>query len=315
MSITMGFIVALVAISIIVFFSVQIQKITLSLFQKLTKKVGIRVQNSEIRLQRYIFTHYESIIAKMYRWVNEQIIILGLKRYNVSPTGFIAFWCIIAIPLTVGIGVFFKITAVFSVVVYVVIVTLLLMITRMRTASSIEKREEIIMTTIDMLVPDIGSGVQNAINKYIDIIPGEIRDDFKSFIDRIVRKTTPFNESMIILADNIGGSVFKDFAQKAIFYEENGNKDSLEIFSDIVETNRLRRELRYENKKIFDYCKSDFITASIVVWGYVLVFGFRESFTKNFILNTTFGQASLILDIVIELAVLMFITSIRSREI
>ena len=63
---------------------------------------------------------------------------------------------------------------------------------------------------------------------------------------------------MYILADNLG-MVFQDFAQKAIYFEAVGEREMVEIFADITETNRLRRQLRDENNNAFVTLKSSFL--------------------------------------------------------
>lgn len=297
------------------FFSVQILRILRVISNRISETIGANVNSTEIAVQRYIFTHSKSLIAKLYKSLNNQVICLGLKKLGVTPIGFLAYWCILAVPIALIAIWVTDIRIQFSFIVYIMIVVILLFVTSIRTASRIESREDKIMTSIDRIIPDIGNGVQNAINKYLDSFPVEVQSEFKSFMDRIVSKGMPFRESMIILSDSIGGSVFEDFAQKAIFYEESGDKDSIDIFTNIVELNRLRRDLRYTNKLAFDYLKSDFITASAVVWLYAFVFGMREAYTYNFMLKTTAGQILMIVDVLIEIFALAFITTIRAQEI
>lgn len=303
------------AIVALVIFSVEVQKLLLAIFSKISRIIGSRVKSSEITVQRYIFTHTDSWVAKSYNWINEQVIALGLKKFNVTPLGFFTFWGLVSIPIAIVINNILDSGALFSVIMYVVVLFMFLFITKMRTASNIESREDMIMTSIDMLIPDIKSGVENCIVKYIDVLPQELRRDYQAFINRRVRQGYTFKDSIIILADNIGGTVFRDFAQKAIFYEETGEAKSVDLFIDIVETNRIRRDLRYTNRLAFDALKSDLLLASAVIWLYVFLVGFREEFTLNFMLNTNFGKTLFILDIVIEIAAVGFITTIRAKDI
>lgn len=298
-----------------VFFSVQVQKIALLIFKKLLNKIGERVVETETKTQRYIFTHYNSAIGKLYRWLNEQVVCLGLKKYDVTPLGFFTFWCVVALPVTLGINVFLKPNAIFVLIVYILVVMTFLIVTKMKTATLIEKREGLIMGSIDMIIPSIGNGVQNAISQYIEVLPTDLKPDFKAFMDRIVNKGIPFSESMIILADNIGDEIFMDFAQKAIFFEETGDPESAEIFLEIIETNRLRRDLRYKNRIIFENAKQEILISSMIVWVYVFAVAIREPFTYNFIFNTFLGQLMLIVDIVIEVVVIFFITLLRSKKL
>lgn len=308
-------VLALIIIAVIVFFSVQLQKAILTAINSIGKAIGVKTQGLEYRLQRYMFTNSEHPFAYIYRWVNDQIICLGLKRQGVTVVGFLSFWCIVAVPITFIICVVIKANPFISTVSYFIVVLALLFVTRMRTDSSIEAREATIMDTIDLLVPEIDNGVKNVIMKYLDVIPDMLRVDFSGFIDRLEYKGYTFEDSMTILADDIGGSVFRNFAQKCIYYEYQGDKDMIEVFSDVVDTNRTRRELRESNKLVFDSLKQDFLMASAVVWVYAVAFGFREQTTVNFLFKTTFGQFLLVVDFLIEILVLGFITSIRSKEL
>ena len=76
-----------------------------------------------------------------------------------------------------------------------------------------------------------------------------VREDFQAFIVNIQDRGYTFEDAMFILSDNLG-LVFKDFAQKAIYFEAVGEREMVEIFADIVETNRLRRQLRDENNEV-----------------------------------------------------------------
>ena len=314
MNFTVKFLIAVSTLLLSVFFSVQIQKIFLFILRKLAEKIGRGVQKSEISTQRYMFTHSNSIITRIYNWLNKQIIALGLKSYGVTALGFLVFWSIVAIPLTLVIAFIMSSRIVLSIMLYIIVLLILLFITAIKTASSVIDREDKAMTSMDMIIPDIHNGVHNAIKKYEEILPIELRQDFKDFLQRI-KSSMSFRESMIILSDNIGCDVFRDFAQKAIFFEENGEHEAIEMFADIIETNRLRRDLRYSAKLAFDTLKSELLICSAIVWGYGILIGFQENFTRNFFFNTTFGQFLFIVDIVIEIIALGFIVSLRARDI
>ena len=119
---------------------------------------------------------------------------------------------------------------------------------------------------------------------------------------------------MYILSDNLG-IIFRDFAQKAIFYETLGEPDMVSIFDDIVETNRLRRELRYKNNIEFQTLKTSFVMSSVVTFGYFLFLMATDAFSRYFFLTTTPDIILLIVIILVVFGVLSYITTIKSRAL
>ena len=51
------------------------------------------------------------------------------------------------------------------------------------------------------------------------------------------------------------------------------------------------------------------------MWGYAFLIGFREAYTYNFMLKTTKGQILLIIDILVEILALAYMTTIKSQEL
>ena len=91
-------ILGLIVFTVIVlyFFSVQIQTFIAKLSRKFTEKLGIYSVTREYSLQRYVYQHRNSLVAKLYMWVNEQLIALGLKREGITPFGYLMFWALIS---------------------------------------------------------------------------------------------------------------------------------------------------------------------------------------------------------------------------
>ena len=190
----------------------------------------------------------------------------------------------------------------------------MLIMTRVMVSERMEKREADIMNAVDLIVPEAGNGIKNAIITYKDNFAPSLREDFSSFITNIQDRGYTFEDAMYILADNLG-SVFKDFAQKAIYYEAVGEKEMLEIFSDITETNRLRRQLRDENSAAFITLKASFVVSVLMTLGYFIFLMFTDSFSRNFFLQETLGKILLIIIIFIVFMVLAYISTIKSKTI
>jgi hypothetical protein len=168
------------------------------------------------------------------------------------------------------------------------------------------------MDAMDLIIPELGNGVKNAITRYVDNFSPALQPDFKAFITNIDDRGYSFDEAMYILADSLG-HIFKDFAQKAIFYEAAGEQDMLEIFTDLVETNRLRRELRMENEVIFSSLTASFAISTLIVAVYGGVQIATDEFFYNFFFGNDWGKVLFICMFIIVFGVLSYITTLKSK--
>lgn len=296
------------------FFSFQLHKLLARIVKFLEKKFGVFTTKKEYAIQRYVYQHRSSLIAKAYTWVNAQLIALGLKSIGISPLGYLIFWGFIAFALTLLISFLTGMGMVLTTAFWGILFVCLLVITRVVVSERMEKRENDVMDAIDLIIPEIHNGVKNAILRYQDNFPQSLRSEFKTFVSNIQDRGYSFNDAMYMLADQLG-DIFYDFAQKAIFYEAIGEADMVDIFSDITETNRLRRELRDENTKVFNNLKVSFIASSCITFGYLIFILLTDEFSRNFFLNESVGKALLIVIFIVVFGVLSFITTIKSRAI
>lgn len=310
--ITIAFVV--VAIIGVYFFSYQLQNKFASLLMVLSKKLGTFSVSKEYSLQKYVYQHSSSPLSKLYVWVNEQLIALGLKRLGVTVMGYLLFWGFAAVVLGTVIGIITKMGFIMTGVYWVLCFICMLIMTRVTVSERMEKREADVMNAIDLIVPEVGNGVKNAIVSYKDNFAPSLREDFLAFISNIQDRGYSFNDAMYILADNLG-IVFQDFAQKAIYFEAIGEKEMVDIFTDLTETNRLRRQLRSENNTAFMELKGSFIISTAIT---VFYFGFivvTDEFSRHFFLVEDVGKVLLVFMILVVFLVLAYISTIKSRNI
>lgn len=307
------FVIVLI-IAAIYFFSTQIQKSLGTLINKMSKKVGTYSVSKEYYLQRYTYQHQGSPLTKLYTFVNEQLIALGYKRIGITVTGYLIFWGVVAAILSAVIIFIAKLGLLMYIPVTILCFICTLVMTRVMVSERMEKRETDVMNAIDLIVPEIGNGVKNAIVTYQDNFAPSVRDDFKAFVNNIQDRGYTFEDAMYILADNLG-IVFKDFAQKAIYYEAIGEKEMLDIFSDITETNRLRRQLRDENATAFLGLKSSFIASTVMTGGYFVFLMLTDDYSREFFLTKPIGKVLLIIIVMVVFGVLSYISTIKSKAI
>lgn len=311
------FIMLALVVAIIVigyFLSFQIQKFFAKSFRSIEKKIGTFTTRKEYTIQRYVYQHPSALLSQLYKWVNNQIVSLGLKNIGITPLGYMLFWACVSVVMSIlvclvtGAGVFM------SVFYWLVIYICMLVMTRVIVSERMEKRETDIMDAIDLIVPEIQNGVKNAILRYIDNFPPSLRTEFNTFVSNIQDRGYSFNDAMYILADQLG-LLFSDFAQKAIFFEAIGESDMVDIFSDITETNRLRRELRDKNTDVFNNLKVSFIASACITFGYFLFLLATDDFSRNFFMHEPVGKFLLLVIILVVFGVLSFITTIKSKAI
>lgn len=306
-------VIVIIACFSVYFLSYTLQGIVVKISSTIGKKIGIYTSDKDYQLQRYIYQHSKSPLTKLYNWVNQQLIALGLKKQGVTPTGYLTFWGLAAVLLGTVIGIVTHL-GLFTFFIWILCFILMLMLTRVIVSERIEKRELDVMNAIDLIVPEAGSGIKNAIATYIDNFAPSVRDDFRAFLTNINERGYSFEDAMYMLSDNLG-TVFRDFAQKAIYYERVGEKEMLDIFTDITETNRLRRQLRDENTTAFNTLKVNFLVSTLLTAGYFVFLMMTDSFSRSFFLQSMPGKVLLVAIIMIVFSVLGYISTIKSRSI
>ena len=296
------------------FFGNYIQKFVFTKARQFAEKIGVYSATKEFQFQKYVYQHSTGFVAWVYNWVNQQLIALGLKRVGVTFVGYFLFWGTTSLIVSVVVDIVAEMGLTFLPMLFLIFFVGSLIMTRVVVSERMEMREADVMNAIDLIVPEVRNGIKNAIVQYKDNFAPSVRDDFQVFITNIQDRGYTFEDAMFILADNLG-MVFQDFAQKAIYFEAVGEREMVEIFADISETNRLRRQLRDENNNSFATLKATFIISVGMVVAYFIFLLITDEFSRVFFLTTTPGKFLLLGMVVVVFAVLSYITTIKSRAI
>lgn len=307
-------VVVAIILFLVYFFSFQLQRLFASFLKKFSEKIGVYSTTREFAMQRYVYQHSSSLIAKLYTWVNNQLVALGLKRLGISVYGYLLFWGFVSLVMSLALDFILSLGLTFAPILWGMCYVITLVMTRVLVSERMEMREADIMNAIDLIVPEVHNGIKNAIVTYKDNFAPSVREDFQAFITNIQDRGYTFEDAMYILADNLG-LIFNDFAQKAIYFEAVGEKEMVEIFNDITETNRLRRQLRDENNNAFTTLKASFIVSAGMTFAYFIFLMFTDDFSRQFFLMSTAGKFLLIIMVGVVFAVLSYITTIKSKTI
>ena len=301
-------------IVIIYFLSNYILGLIAKATKKSAQKIGVFSVTKDYEIQRYIYQHDRSLLAKLYHWINEQLVALGLKRQGVTVFGYLTFWGIVAIIAGLLLTIVMRLNILFIPFAILLMYVVMLVMTRVVVSERMEAREADIMNAVDLIVPEVKNGVKNAVVSYLDNFAPSVKADFAAFISNIQDRGYTFEDAMFILSDNLG-LVFKDFAQKAVYFEQIGDPNMYDIFTDISETNRLRRQIRDENNNSFATLRITFVVSSVMVVGYFIFLMITDAFSRHLFLQTNFGKVLLLFMLGIIFFVLAYITTIKSSVI
>lgn len=307
------FVMISIVFVLIFFFSKNIQTFLARVLRKISTLLGTHSTTREYTVQRYVYEHKHSTFTKVYKFVNRQIIALGLKKDGVTVTGYMLFWAFVSAILSFVIC--FLIQAPLAVVaLFPIVYVITLFVLRAVITDKLQAQEMHVMDAIDIIIPTIMDGVKISIVQHMSNYHESIKGDFLQFESDIQDRGLSFEDAMISLADRLG-PVFEQFAVKSIYFERVGDKNMRDIFTDIIEVNRQRRVLREKNKEAFYQLKRDFGISSMLCAGY---FGFlmvTDTWSRLFFLQTLVGNILLFTDILIVIVVYIYIQIIQSSSL
>lgn len=279
----------------------------------IVRVLGKRLADIDTRLERMSNVRAESIPVKINNYFKEIIVNLDLTKDNVTPTGLVTFIGSISLAGTLVLSFFIKdvllVVPMFFALFYFIVVVF-----RFMGLMKFEEKEAMIMDVEDYIASDIKDGVLNAVQRYHKSFHPKIRPYFDEFIDNVIMKGFGFKRSMLILNDQLGYT-FNSFTTKALLYEEKADDDLVEIFSEIIETNRIKRELRAENNDKFNSLRVNFIVSFGLIMGFGLFSVFTDPYMYNFFLNTFLGKVFIVADLVLVAFVLSYIAGVKSKFI
>jgi Flp pilus assembly protein TadB len=273
--------------------------------------LGKHMKRWNVNSERSASLKKGSLKYKINNYLKEIIVNLGMSRDNVTPVGLVTFMLSISFSFAF-IYVFWSGETALFIPAFCAIFYFVIVLFRFVSLTRYEKKEGEIMDTEDLISMDIKGGVYNAILRYRKSFHPNIKPYFEEFIDNIQYKGYGFRASMLLLNERLGSN-FTDFAQKAILYEEKADKDMADIFSTVVEVNRNKRTLRYDNNQKFNKLRLEFLISIGVISLYGVFSIWSDPFLANFFKNSLLGKFLLLADVVTVTAVLAYISSIKSK--
>ncbi|MFL8710782.1 hypothetical protein Q3304_08450 [Clostridioides sp. GD02377] len=281
--------------------------------KKFQQKFGNKIRKLNKDIERIESLNSKSIRYKIYKYLKEIIENLDMEKDGVTPIGLVIFISSISFILTIVTAAFFE-EANMILLLFIMFFYLILVIFRFMSLTQYEKREDDIMSAIDLLVPDIKKGVENSIRSYQNEFKPRIRKYFKSFLDDIDNKGFSFKEAMLVLEDKLGEN-FRDFASNSISYEEKADEVSDQEFSILIEIHSKKRETRDINKRAFNKTKFEIFSCIAMIGIYCVIAMYQDRFIMNFFLNMQIGKIAVLIHAIVMVFIVASLAKIKAKSL
>lgn len=252
--------------------------------------------------------------VKLYRFMNDLIIDLGLKNTGITPYEFLLIICAICAAITIMVcatvfGSWVMFIPFFPIITVGVVCGLYT-----KANSAHDARIEAIIEAENIICNNIKGGVLLAVKSSMDVIPKEVRTEFRDFIDNVEQKNYHIKTALQELNLQLG-SVADDFIKKCIVFELEEEHGIAGMFKDVVEVNNIKMEMRTEMKRRFEEVKHEFIVGAAMIL--IFLFGVIAIYQDiaYFYFKTGIGNIILAIDALILMSEFVFITYLRAQEL
>lgn len=253
-------------------------------------------------------------VYKLYNFLNDLIIDLDLMRTGVTPYELLFIVCLIVVIITAIVCKILFGTFIMTVVMYPValIGTFCIMYTRANLAH--DTRIENVIEAENIICNNIKVGVVVAVRESLDVLPKEIRPDFKDFLDNVEQQNYHIKTALLELNAHLG-SVADDFIKKCIVFEMEEEHGIAGMFQDIVEINNINLEMRIEMKRQFEEVMAQFKMGALMIFAFLA--GVLAIFpnVRNFYFSNWVGQLIIAVDILLLILEYVYVTYLRAQEL
>lgn len=175
-------------------------------------------------------------------------------------------------------------------------------------------RIESVIEAENIICNNIKIGVVPAVRESLAAMPKEIRTDFRDFVDNVEYKNCHIKTALQELNTKLGG-IADDFIKKCIVFELEEERGVVGMFSDVVEINNIRMQMRTEMKRRFEEVLNEFKIGAIMVFGFLGGVIALYPNVREFYFNSIIGNIVLALDALILIAEFVYITYLRAQEL
>ena len=251
--------------------------------------------------------------VKIYRFLNDLIIDLGLKQMGATPYEFLFICLVVSGVISIIVCQILFRSIFMAVLMYPIIFAGLMSILYTKANIAHDTRIEHVIEAENIICNNIKDGVMVAVKNNLDVIPVDIRGVFRDFIDNVEHKNYHIKTALMELNHQLG-NVADDFIKKCIIFETEEQHGIVGMFKDVVEINNIKMELRINMKRRLEDVVREFIIGATTIFVFLGgVIGIYPH-VKNFYFNTIIGQIIIAIDILIAVGEFVFIY-LRAKEL
>lgn len=252
--------------------------------------------------------------VKIYRFLNDLTIDLGLKQKGATPYEFLFIVAFSTFFISIAVCQMLFGSLIIIIVMYPILFIGIMCILYTRANIAHDTRIESVIEAENIICNNISNGVVSAVRGSLDVMPQQVRGNFRDFIDNIEHKNYHIRTALMELNAQLG-SVADDFIKKCIVFETEEEHGIVGMFRDVVEINNIKMEMRTEMKRKFEEVKTQFIIGGTMI--FVFLGGVMALYKDvgNFYLKTPIGQIILALDMLMLVLEFVYITYLRAKEL
>lgn len=251
--------------------------------------------------------------VKIYRFLNDLTIDLGLKQVGASPYEFL-FICLVASFLITFIVSELLFEYIWMIIImYPIIFAAFMCICYTKANIAHDSRIEAVIEAENIICNNIKAGVVVSVQNSINLMPYQIKPAFEDFLDNIDHKNYHVRTALMELNQHLG-STADDFIKKCIVFETEEEHGIVGMFSDLVKINNNKMETRIEMKHNFERITNDFIIGTSMIFVFLGgVIGIYSN-VADFYFHTLLGQIILALDLLVVITEFVYITYLRAKD-
>ncbi len=252
--------------------------------------------------------------AMIYRFMNDLIIDLGLKRRGATPYEFLAFIIVLCLCISFGGCKIILNSFAMGFVMMIPITTAVVCALYTKANLAHDARIEAVIESENIISNNIKDGVIVAVRNSIDMMPAVVRSEFKDFLDNIEHKNFHIRTALLELNNNLG-SISDEFIKKCIVFEMEEEHGVAGMFRDIVEINNIKTELRNDMKHKFEEVIGEFVIGSLMIFAFLGGVLIIYPNIREFYFHHWAGNLLIAADALILVGEFVFITYLKAKDL
>lgn len=284
---------------------------------KMARKTGKIINGREKKYHRDMEIgrlNAKSKKSKLYKFLNDLTIDLGLKRKGVTPYEFLLFGCIGSFVLSLIVGFIVFNNAIMAILAYPALTFGLFCILYTKANMAHDLRIEAVIDAENIICNSIKNGVVVAVKQSVDSMPVTIQEEFRTFLDNVEYNNFHIKTALLELNNNLG-SIADDFIAKCIMLELEEEEGLVGIFKDVVEINNIKTAQRTYMKRGFEQVMTEFLIGLGMILFFLLGAIAIYPTLQGFYFKNTLGQLLLVGDLTLVVIEFMYITMLRAKEL